>query len=54
MKDFSKIEFFGAVGVALLGGMAIGYSKARETFLAAMIKAMPDKDKEESKTEEES
>lgn len=54
MKTFGKLEFFGAVGISLLGGMAIGYSKAREICLEAMINAMPDtKQKDFNENEKE-
>ena len=35
----SKFEFLGALIVGLIGGIFIGYSKAREIFLEALIKA---------------
>ena len=55
MKTFNKIEFFGAIGISLIGGMAIGYSKAREIFLEALVKATPtNTEKDNSKTKEES
>ena len=55
MKTFSKIEFFAAVTVGVLGGMAVGYSKAREKCLEALIKASSSKNNNDSKeTEEES
>lgn len=36
---FSKKEFFVAVGVSLFAGIGIGYSKAREKFAEALLKA---------------
>ncbi|MDD3040031.1 hypothetical protein [Bacteroides sp.] len=34
---FSKTEFFTAVTVSLIAGIGIGYSKAREIFIGALI-----------------
>lgn len=34
---FSKTEFFTAVTVSLIVGTGIGYSKAREIFIGALI-----------------
>ena len=42
---FSKREFFVAVGFSLITGFTIGYSKAREKFMEALIKATPNADK---------
>ena len=50
---FNKFEFFGAIAVSLIGGMAIGYSKAREKFIEALITAS-NLDKKEERNKEES
>lgn len=50
---FSKIEFFGAIGISIIAGTAIGYSKAREKFLEALIKAVPSENKDEKSKNEE-
>jgi hypothetical protein len=50
---FNKLEVFGLVTVALIGGFAIGYSKAREICLAAIINATGQKD-EKTENEKES
>lgn len=47
---FKKVEFFGAVGISLLAGVAIGYSKAREIFLEALLKSTTERN--DSKEEE--
>ena len=53
---FTKGEFFGAVAISLIGGIAIGYSKAREVCMAAIAKAQTEynieREKEESEKEE--
>lgn len=36
---FNKFEFFGGITVALIAGMAYGYSKAREKFIEAVAKS---------------
>ena len=36
---FTKLEMLGAITISLIGGMAIGYSKAREICLQAIITA---------------
>jgi len=46
----SKFEFFGTLIVGLIGGFFIGYSKARELFLEALIKSAGQK-KETNETE---
>lgn len=53
---FTKCEFFGAVAISLIGGMAIGYSKAREVCMAAIAKAQTEYniEREKEQTEEES
>lgn len=52
MKTFNKFEFFGATTICLIGGIAIGYSKAREIFIEALLTATANskdnKEKEES------
>ncbi len=35
---FNKFEMLGAITISLIAGMAIGYSKAREICLEAIIK----------------
>lgn len=42
---FNKLEFFSGVIVALIAGVGIGYSKARERCMAAMAEGLI-KDKE--------
>lgn len=53
---FTKGEFFGAVAISLIEGIAIGYSKAREVYMAAIAKAQTEynieREKEESEKEE--
>lgn len=39
----NKKEFYVTLAVGLIGGFTIGYSKAREKFLAAMINSMESK-----------
>lgn len=51
---FSKGEFFGAIVVAALIGIGVGYSKAREICMEALIKALPNNDTNENEIEEES
>ena len=55
---FTKGEFFGAVAISLIGGIAIGYSKAREVCMEAIAKAQTEynveKEKEEKENKEES
>lgn len=53
---FTKYEFFGAVAISLIGGIAIGYSKAREVCMAAIAKAQTEYniEKEKEQIEEES
>ena len=36
---FTKLEMVGAIAISLFGGFAIGYSKAREICLQAIITA---------------
>lgn len=36
---FTKGQFFIGMGITLAAGVAIGYSKAREKFLEALLKA---------------
>ena len=36
---FNKLEFVGGIAVALVAGIAIGYSKSREKFMEAVAKA---------------
>lgn len=43
---FSKSQFFIGVAIAAFIGIGIGYSKAREVCLEAVIKAMPSKNDE--------
>lgn len=44
---FNKAQFFMGIAVSAIIGIGIGYSKSREIFLEAMIKAMPSKNNEE-------
>lgn len=50
---FSKLEMFGAITISLIGGMAIGYSKARELCLQAIIKATGEQTEPEAMDKEE-
>lgn len=50
---FSKLEMFGAIAVSLIGGMAIGYSKARELCLQAIINATGEQKEPEATDKEE-
>lgn len=50
---FSKLEMLGAITISLFGGFAIGYSKARELCLQAIIKTTGEQ-KEPEATEKES
>lgn len=45
---FTKFEILGAIMISLFGGFAIGYSKAREIFLQAIITAIGEQEKTES------
>lgn len=45
---YSKGEVLIIGAVALIVGFGVGYSKAREICLEALIKAMPDKNESES------
>lgn len=36
---FTKREFFFGMAVTLMAGFAVGYSKAREKFVEALVKA---------------
>ena len=53
---FTKGEFFFFFSISLIGGIAIGYSKAREVCMAAIAKAQTEynieREKEESEKEE--
>ena len=48
---FGKKEFFVGMVVSLIAGIGIGYSKAREKFMEALLKVTASCDKKE---EEES
>lgn len=48
---FSKMEMLGAITISLIGGFAIGYSKARELCLQAIIKATGEQKETEAKEE---
>ncbi len=50
---FTKGEFFGAVALSLIGGIAIGYSKAREVCMAAIAEAQTKYNIEKEKEEKE-
>ncbi len=50
---FSKLEMVGAIAISLLGGFAIGYSKAREICLQAIITATGAQEKPEATEREE-
>lgn len=45
----SKAEFFGTLAIGLIGGIFIGYSKAREKFLEAIIEVIDQKEKMKEK-----
>lgn len=47
---FTKKEFFGAIVISLIGGISIGYSKARENCLEAIVRVT---DRKDEKTEKE-
>lgn len=49
---FTKKEFFGAIVISLIGGIAIGYSKAREICLEAIVRATDQKDEKSEKETE--
>lgn len=49
---FTKGEFFGAIAISLIGGIAIGYSKAREIFMEALAKAQIEYNIEKEKEKE--
>lgn len=50
---FTKGQFFIGIAVSALIAFGVGYSKARETFLEAMIKRMPNaNDQNETETTE--
>ena len=51
---FSKKSFILGIGVSLIAGIGIGYTKARERFLEAMLKGICEKENkkdEDEKTE---
>lgn len=51
---FNKFEMLGAITISLFAGMAIGYSKAREICLEAIINATGgQKEHEATENEEE-
>lgn len=50
---FTKLEMLGAITISLIGGMAIGYSKAREICLQAIITATGEQKKPEETEKEE-
>lgn len=50
---FNKLEMIGAIAISLFGGFAIGYSKAREKCLQAIIIATGESEKPKETTEEE-
>lgn len=50
-KMFGKKEFLGAIVVSFIGGLVVGYNKARERCLQAIIIATAET-KEEIKEEE--
>lgn len=45
---FGKLEMLGAIAISLVGGFAIGYSKAREICLQAIITATGQQEKTEA------
>lgn len=50
---FNKFEMLGAITISLIAGMAIGYSKAREICLEAIIKVTGEQaDTKEGESEE--
>ncbi len=49
---FTKLEMLGAITISLIGGMAIGYSKAREILLQAFVTEISER-KEPKATEKE-
>lgn len=50
---FTKLEMLGAIAISLFGGFAIGYSKAREICLQAIINATGQQEKTEASDKEE-
>lgn len=50
---FNKFEMIGAIAISLFGGIAIGYSKAREKCLEAIINATRNAEKPKETKEEE-
>ena len=50
---FTKLEMLGAITISLIGGMAIGYSKAREICLQAIINATGEQKEPEAAEKEE-
>jgi len=50
---FTKLEMLGASTISLIGGMAIGYSKAREICLQAIITATGEQKEPEATEKEE-
>lgn len=50
---FTKLEMLGAIMISLIGGMAIGYSKAREICLQAIITATGEQKEPETTEKEE-
>ena len=50
---FTKLEMLGAITISLIGGMAIGYSKAREICLQAIITATGEQKEPETTEKEE-
>lgn len=50
---FSKLEMLGAIAISLFGGFAIGYSKAREICLQAIITTTCQQEKTEASDKEE-
>lgn len=51
---FNKLEFFGAIAATALIAFGIGYSKAREICLGALITVSSNNNDKENETEEES
>lgn len=50
---FTKLEMVGAIAISLFGGFAIGYSKAREICLQAIITATGEQKEPETTEKEE-
>lgn len=50
---FNKLEMLGAITISLIGGIAIGYSKAREICLQAIITATGEQKEPKANKKEE-